>query len=150
MPRRMRILNRPTVNGFISSQPMPKPSTSSLVIGVLYVGLLCILVSLLLVARQRALTTDSSVTSQDNWQDWRAEAQRQQDGNGPVTRRVPRSSEPPSLVLLRDHFATSLAILLVLSSALYFTIAIMVRGVLFGPSFHPVLAQDGEQASRGP
>ena len=126
---------------------MPKLSLSNVVIGVLYVLLLCILVSLSLVARQRALITDGTVTSQANWQDWRAEAQRQQDGNGPVTRRVPRSSEPPSLVLLRDHFATSLAILLVLSSALYFTIAIMVRGVLVGPSFQPDLAQDDERAA---
>ena len=126
---------------------MPSPSLSSFVIGVLYAVLLCTLVAMLLVARQRALTTDGSVTSQENWQDWRAEAQRQQDGKGPVTRRVPRSSEPPSLVLLRDHFATSLAIVLVLSSALFFTIAIMVRGVFFGPSFQPDLAQDGEQAA---
>ena len=126
---------------------MPKLSLSNVVIGVLYVLLLCILVSLSLVARQRALITDGTVTSQANWQDWRAEAQRQQDGNGPVTRRVPRSSEPPSLVLLRDHFATSLAILLVLTSALYFTIAIMVRGVLVGPSFQPDLAQDDERTA---
>jgi hypothetical protein len=127
---------------------MPTHSLSKFVIGVLYVVLLCTLVALLLVARQQALTADGTVTSQENWQDWRAEAQRQQEGNGPVARRVPKSSEPPSLVLLRDHFATSLAIVLVLSSALYFTIAIMVRGVFFGPSFQPDLAQDGEQAVR--
>ena len=119
---------------------MPKLSTSNVVIGALYVALLCVLVSLLFVARQRALTIDSSAVSQENWQDWRAEAQRQQDGAGPVIRRVPKSSEPPSLVLLRDHFATSLAIVLVLSSALFFTIAIMVRGVLVGPSFQPDLS----------
>jgi len=127
---------------------MPSPSLSRFVIGSLYVVLLCTLVALLLVARQRALTTDSSVTSQENWQDWRAEAQRQQDGNGPVARRMPRSSEPPSLVLLRDHFATSLAIVLVLSSALYFTIAIMVRGVFFGPSFQPDLSDDSQKSDR--
>lgn len=127
---------------------MPRPTFSSIVIGVLYAALLCTLVTLLLVARQRALTTDGSVTSQKNWQDWRDEAQRQRDGDGPVSRRVPKSSEPPSLVLLRDHFATSLAIVLVLSSALFFTIAIMVRGVFFGPSFQPDLAQGSEQAAR--
>ena len=119
---------------------MPKLSTTDVVIGVLYVALLCVLVSLLFVARQQALTIDSSAASRENWQDWRAEAQRQQDGTGPVIRRVPKSSEPPSLVLLRDHFATSLAIVLVLSSALFFTIAIMVRGVLVGPSFQPDLS----------
>jgi hypothetical protein len=49
---------------------------------------------------------------------------------------------------LRDHFATSLAILLVLSSALYFTIAIMVRGVFVGPSFQPDLENDSGPTSR--
>lgn len=119
---------------------MPKLSNSNIVIGVLYVAFLCVLVTLLLIARQRALSTDSSVASQENWQDWRAEAKRQQEGTGPVSRRVPKSSEPPSLVLLRDHFATSLAIVLTLSSALFFTIAIMVRGVFVGPSFQPDLS----------
>ncbi len=127
---------------------MPRPSLSSIVIGVLYAALLCMLVATLVVARQRSLKSESSITSQEDWQQWRAEAQRQQEGNGPVIRRVPGSSEPPSLILLRDHFATSLAILLVLSSALYFTIAIMVRGVFLGPSFQPDLAQDDEPAAR--
>ncbi len=127
---------------------MPRPSLSSIVIGVLYAVLLCMLVGMLVVARQRSLKSESSITSQEDWQQWRAEAQRQQEGNGPVIRRVPGSSEPPSLILLRDHFATSLAILLVLSSALYFTIAIMVRGVFLGPSFRPDLAQDDEPAAR--
>ena len=124
---------------------MPQPSTSSVLIGVLYVVFLCVLVWVLLAARQRVLTTESSPAARENWQAWRAEAKRQQDGNGPVTRRVPKSSEPPSLVLLRDHFVISFAILVVLSSALYFTIAIMVRGVLVGPSFEPDLAQDAEE-----
>ena len=126
---------------------MPKLSTSNVMSGVLYVSFLCVLVALLLIARQRALSTDSSVASQENWQDWRAEAQRQQEGTGPVSRRVPKSSEPPSLVLLRDHFATSLAIVLTLSSALFFTIAIMVRGVFVGPSFQPDLS-DGISPER--
>lgn len=119
---------------------MPKLSNSNIVIGVLYVAFLFVLVTLLLIARQRALSTDGSIASQEHWQDWRAEAQRQQGGTGPVSRRVPKSSEPPSLVLLRDHFATSLAIVLTLSSALFFTIAIMVRGVFVGPSFQPDLS----------
>ncbi|MDA1055738.1 MAG: hypothetical protein O3C40_35535 [Planctomycetota bacterium] len=127
---------------------MLKTTTSSIVIGVLYALFLGALVSALLVSRQRVLTTGGSGTSQENWEDWRAEARRQQDGNGPVSRRVPKSVEPPSLVLLRDHFATSLAILLALTSALFFTIAIMVRGVFVGPSFQPDLARENEQPGR--
>jgi len=121
---------------------MPKPRTSTVVMGAVYVVLLCLLVSAMFIARQRVVTSESSVVSQENWQQWRAEAGRQQRGEGPVIRRIPRSSEPPSLVLLRDHFATSLVILVVLSSALYFAIAIMVRGVAVGPRFHPDLERD--------
>lgn len=123
---------------------MRKPSISSVIIGTLYVTMLGALASGFVVARQRVLKTDSSEQSHANWQDWRDEAQRQQDGSGPVTRRVPKSAEPPSLVLLRDHFGTSLSILLVLSSALFFAIAIMVRGVTLGPGFVPDLADESE------
>ncbi|MBC8351243.1 MAG: hypothetical protein H8E66_04620 [Planctomycetes bacterium] len=124
---------------------MPKSLNSTVVIGTLYTVFLCALVSGSVVARQHVLKTESSATSQEDWQDWRSEAQRQQAGSGPVSRRVPKSSEPPSLVLLRDHFATSLTILVVLSSALFFTIAIMVRGVLVGPSFQPDFRSGSEE-----
>ena len=126
---------------------MPMPFPSSVVIGVLYAAFLGAMVSLLLVARQHVLTTDSSVAARENWQDWLAEAKRQHNGTGPVSRRVPKSSEPPSLVLLRDHFVTSLATLVALSSALFFTMAMMVRGVFAGPSFQPDLAQDIDPAN---
>ncbi len=122
---------------------MTKPSNSTVVIGTLYVALVGVLIAGLFVARRHVLATDGSESSREDWQDWRSEAQRQQAGRGPVTRRVPRSSEPPSLVLLRDYFETSLAILVVLSSALYFTLAIMFRGVLVGPRFQPELREDG-------
>lgn len=121
---------------------MQKLTTSNAIIGVLYVALLGSLVSLLLIARQRVLVSDSSELSRQDWENWRDEARRQEEGDGPVSRRVPKSNEPPSLVLLRDHFTTSLAILLVLSSALYFTLAIMFRGILVGPSFQLELADD--------
>ncbi|MCA9147068.1 MAG: hypothetical protein H6821_10750 [Planctomycetaceae bacterium] len=116
---------------------MPKPTTSNLVIGLLYVAFLGTLIVSLVVARERVMKSDGSATAQQDWQKWRTEVERQRAGNGPVVRRVPKSAEPPSLVLLRDHFATSLTILVVLSSALYFTLAIMFRGALAGPSFQP-------------
>jgi hypothetical protein len=124
---------------------MPKCSTSSIVIGIVYVAFVGILVTASSVARQRVLATESTPSSQADWEDWRAEAERQHKGDGPVTRRVPKIAEPPSLILLRDHFATSLVVLVVLSSALYFALALMVRGALVGPRFVPDL-EDHELA----
>lgn len=118
---------------------MRKCSLSCVVIGSLYVLVIGFLISVSVVARRRVLQTEATPESQAHWDDWRAEAERQQAGGGPVSRRVPRVAEPPSLVLLRDHFGTSLLVLLVLSSALYFALAIMIRGALVGPRFEPDL-----------
>ncbi|MCA9119970.1 MAG: hypothetical protein H6822_29440 [Planctomycetaceae bacterium] len=123
---------------------MPKPTASSVIIGIIYVVLLGSLVMILALARQSVIVSEGSASSLDDWQQWRHEAERQHTGEGPVARRVPKSSEPPSLVLLRDHFGTSLTILLVLSSALFFAMAFMLRGILVGPNFHPDLSPDND------
>ncbi len=121
---------------------MPKLSKSMIVIGALYIAFACALVAMLVVARGRAIADTNPANADVSWQDWRAEAKRQQEGNGPVSRRVPKSTEPPTRVLLRDHFATSLTILLGLSSALFFAVAFMVRGAMLGPGFQPDLLDE--------
>lgn len=114
-------------------------SRATLVIWVVYVVLLVGMCAGLAVARRSALQSLGGTDADQRWEEWRAEAERQEDGAGPVSRRKPKSDQPPTLVLLRDHFATSLAILVALTSAVYFTIALMVRGVLAGPQFKPDL-----------
>ena len=47
-----------------------------------------------------------------------------------VQRRAPKSAEPPALVLMRDHFAACLAIAVLLSSVLFGTFMVLVRGAL--------------------
>ena len=112
-------------------------SLSTLLIWLIYAALLGSLIAALTVARQRLLATPASAVEQENWQQWRDEAARQESGSGPVSRRVPQATEPPTRVLLRDHFATSLIPLSVLSTALYFALAGMIRGVIAGPKFEP-------------
>jgi hypothetical protein len=72
--------------------------------------------------------------SQEAWEEWRASVREEQGDPGPVQRRVPRSEEPPALVLLRDHFAVCLAIALVLSAVLVGTFVLFARGVMNSPS----------------
>ena len=50
--------------------------------------------------------------------------------SGPVKRRVPKSAEPPALKLMRDHFGVCLGLSLVLSSVLFGTFMIFVRGAI--------------------
>ena len=89
-------------------------------------------------ARRVALATLGTLQAKGDWQDWREAATELSAGQGPVLRRVPTGEEPPELVLLRDHFATSWLILAVLSSVLLATLIVMVRGVVLGPKFEPL------------
>lgn len=72
--------------------------------------------------------------SQQDWEEWREAVKAGQADKGPVQRRIPKSQEPPSLVLLRDHFAVCLTIALVLSSVLFSTFVLFARGVMNSPA----------------
>jgi hypothetical protein len=56
----------------------------------------------------------------------------QQKLPGPVQRRVPKSAEPPALVLMRDYFGVSMAGAILFSSVLYWVIAWFVSGIVSG------------------
>ena len=49
---------------------------------------------------------------------------------GPVRRRVPKSTEPPALVLMRDYFGVSLIGAVLFTTVLYWVIAWFVMGIL--------------------
>jgi hypothetical protein len=72
----------------------------------------------------------ASPESLAEWQAWRNDVQQQQGRPGPVQRRVPKSSEPPALVMMRDHFTVSLVGAVLFSSLLYWVFAWFVTGVM--------------------
>jgi hypothetical protein len=72
----------------------------------------------------------SSAESISDWQHWRADVKGQEAHPGPVARSVPKSAEPPALVLLRDKFAVLMVGALFFSSMLYWIIAWFVLGIL--------------------
>ncbi|MGE0759518.1 MAG: hypothetical protein AB7F89_04505 [Pirellulaceae bacterium] len=104
--------------------------------GLLVVGLL----TGLFAARRRALASAAAPGVQDEWDDWRSAAA-EQGREGPVARRVPRSPEPPTVVLLRDHFPVCLGGLIGITSLVYWFVVLMVRGAAWGPRFE--VQQDG-------
>lgn len=59
--------------------------------------------------RQQRLVVVGSPEAQADWDAFRADMRRQSGRDGPVQRKVPKSSEPPELVWLRDY--ASLAVI---------------------------------------
>ena len=85
------------------------------------------------IVRQRTIRSFSSAAALDDWQEWRDETRRQATSDGPVQRREADSSEPPAAVLMREHFLACLAILLLISSVIYWTFALLLLGSIRQP-----------------
>lgn len=81
-------------------------------------------------ARDWAVHQLATPKSLADWQKWRDDVKRQQDHPGTVQRRVPKSNEPPALVMMRDHFGVSLSGVLIFSTMLYWVFAWFAIGVL--------------------
>jgi hypothetical protein len=101
-----------------------------------FIWLLAYLLFLALIAggvfygRSRALAVYGSGEAQAQWDTWRADAKKMAEAPHPVKRRIPGSAEPPALVLMRDYFAICLGGSLVLSTVLFATFMMLVRGAL--------------------
>ena len=66
---------------------------------------------------------------QAEWNEFRDDMKKQSDRSGPVQHKIPKSSEPPLRVWLRDYFWLAVAAWGVLGSALYGFFSIAVVGV---------------------
>jgi hypothetical protein len=98
-----------------------------------YLVLVCAVVSTMIWLRQSAVPQLSSQKSISDWQEWKeANVKEQQARSGPVERRVPKSDEPPELVLMRDFFGVLMVGALLFSSLLYWIMAWFVTGILRG------------------
>jgi hypothetical protein len=95
-----------------------------------YIILIGAVVWSLVAARKWALTELATPESMREWEIWREDERKQDEQAGPVRRRVPKSAEPPALVLMRDYFPVSLIGAVVFMSLLYWVIAWFVQGIL--------------------
>jgi hypothetical protein len=102
-----------------------------------YLLLMAIVTCGVFYARHQALTTYGTDEAQAQWDEWRQSAKKMAELPSPVQRRIPKSQEPPALVLMRDHFAVCLALALVLSTILFATFMFFLRGALSSPSPTP-------------
>ncbi|MCC9609645.1 hypothetical protein LOC68_04175 [Blastopirellula sp. JC732] len=102
--------------------------------GLIIVGYFLIVVAVIGAmssARSWALAELDTADSREQWSDFRHRVQTQmEEGGAPVARSVPKSAEPPTFVLLRDHFYVLLAFVLLISTLLYWVSAWMFSGAL--------------------
>ena len=86
--------------------------------------MLGVLIWQLFAVKESILAKLSTPTAQAEWDQWRAETAKP----GPVARRVPKSDEPPALVLLRDYFGICLSAAIFFCSLLYAVLMLLIRG----------------------
>ena len=109
-----------------------------------WLGLVLVVASVvaaMLWARAGAIRTYGTADAQAEWDDWREEAREQAASGGPVERKVPKSAEPPALVLIRDHFLACLGAALVAALGVYGTFFILLRGSIGGDQYKPDLLE---------
>jgi hypothetical protein len=99
-----------------------------LFLGAGYVAMVIAIVWSLVSARHWTFAELATPQATEEWQQWREEARRRQD------RRVPKSEEPPALVLMRDYFAVCLIGAIFFTSLLYWILAWLVIGMFATPS----------------
>jgi len=113
-----------------SRTPKPPQRAASLAWLIAYLLTIGAVVAGAFYGRQRALAVYGSVEAQSEWNAWRQDAVKMAEQPAVVKRRAPESREPPALVLMRDHFGVCLTIGVVLSSVLFGTFMILVRGAM--------------------
>ena len=94
-----------------------------------YGAMLISIVVSLTALRDWSLASFDTAATQRDWRAWR-DAAIESGRRGGVRRSRPTSVEPPTLVMMRDHFGVCLAIAVVLATALFTTIVIVLQGVI--------------------
>lgn len=98
--------------------------------GAGYVVLLVAVVWWLFSAREWARVELAKPESTAAWEAWREDVRASQGKPAPVERRVPKSTEPPALVLTRDFFGVILGGAILFSSLLYWVVAWFAMGIV--------------------
>ena len=107
-----------------------KPSLASVGWLLAYLAVIASVVGGVSYMRGVAMAVYGTPQAQTEWDAWREDAKKLAQRPYPVKRRVPKSEEPPALVLMRDYFGVCLSVAVVLSSVLFGTFMLMVRGAM--------------------
>ncbi len=102
--------------------------TANLIWLAIYTVTIAGVVGLVLYGREVALREMDTPEARAAWQQWR-ESEPNQSKTGPVSRKPPPSTEPPALLLMRDHFTVVMSGSVLFSSLLFAAIMMAARGV---------------------
>jgi hypothetical protein len=80
--------------------------------------------------RAESIEELSTPDQRAHWQEWKSAAARHDGKTGPVARREPKSDEPPTLVLLRDHFTVIVVASLTFYTFLFSVAIFLGRGIM--------------------
>ena len=117
---------------------MSRAATGIVALVVIYLATMASVAGLLWRARTWATAELSRASSVDEWQKWKADVlENNAAPDAPVKRRMPKSDEPPALVLLRDGFAGVLGATLVVASFIYAVAAFFTWGIFFSRATVP-------------
>jgi hypothetical protein len=97
-----------------------------------YTALIAAVVGSMLWARQSVLEGLATPESISDWQTWRSDVKQTQTNTGQAERRVPKSDQPPALVLMRDYFGVLMTGAILFTSMLYWVIAWFITGIVKG------------------
>ncbi|MEX2112032.1 MAG: hypothetical protein WD845_02545 [Pirellulales bacterium] len=118
---------------FAAVNVLPKSRRANWLWAAGYAVMVLAVVIGMLAGRRAALEGLTTPEAQAEWEAWR-HAEPNQTETGGVKRRPPSSSEPPALVLLRDHFGVMLFGAVFFSSLLFGAVMIATRGALSTPT----------------
>jgi len=79
---------------------------------------------------------------QEQWDAFRKDMQKQTGRDGTVQRKVPKSTEPPLRVWLRDYLWLAIAAWILFGTVLSFFTSLMVMGTVRQIASQPLLARD--------
>jgi hypothetical protein len=96
-----------------------------------YIVLTAIIVGVMFLLRDSVVANLSTSEAKANWQGWRTKAAQDDGMRSPIQRSVPRSAEPPALVLMRDYFTAVIVGLLLPITGLYVFVAWIALGLKY-------------------
>lgn len=99
---------------------------------LIYLGGLIAIIAFMQTMRGELIEELSTPEAIAAWQKWKADAANPDGKLGPVERRAPKTDEPPTLVLMRDHYAPILATVLTFYTLLFAFGALVTRGIMRG------------------
>ncbi len=109
---------------------MRRENAATLIGVAIYVLVSLLLVGWLFQVRTWSLRNQDTPQARAEWERWRREAAEPATSEGSVERRVPKSAEPPLLLMMREYFVMSIAATLFFWTALFVPLLLMLRGVL--------------------